>query len=517
MKTTLYTLFSIFFIGSSLAQTVNTEVLDFNNVDATVSDGGVFFNYASSGLPGYSIPSGSQSHTIFAMSMWYGGVDANGQLKLSAQKYDPLSDQFKGPLSADGNALPDQSGSWNNAIFPVTKGEIIAHQANYATPGYVLPSNLANWPAHGDISYAQDFYLAPFVDVDGDGIYNPMSGDYPCIRGDQAVYVIMNDKGGVHQSGGDPIGIEMHYMFYEYTAPADIENTTFVHGKVINRGTQTLYDFKVSVFLDGDIGYYNDDYFASDSTRNLMYFYNGDNFDEDAIGMVGYSAAPPATGIVSLTNDFESIGRTDAIEHTAVGYWNLMNGMDITGTPWMNSVTMNPTSFAYASDPSSLTEFDSEVAQANIPGDRHGIATMDFGVFTPNAEIEFDYAVIYNRDMVSNLDNATGLGNVADIVQSFFDATVVDDCISNPVGLVELPQVNFSMYPNPSNGQFTLSIGTDFSTAEIEIYDLSGRNVLERTELNSKESNIELNESTGVYLLHLVVDGQKAVKRIIVE
>ena len=178
-----------FAVGMSIygnAQSVNEYSLDLNNVDAIVNDGGVFFNDYSNSFHGYEVPNGSGLNAMYALCFWYGGVDVNGQLKLSAQKYEVLDDQFRGPLTILGQAEPPQSGTWTNAIFPITKSEIVAHQANYATPGYVVPPNILYWPAHGDVTLEQDYYLAPFVDTDGDGTYNPMAGDYPCIRGDNA-------------------------------------------------------------------------------------------------------------------------------------------------------------------------------------------------------------------------------------------------------------------------------------------------------------------------------------------
>lgn len=505
---------AVSFFGST--QVVYDYTLGLNNADALITDGGVFFNDEAAGSPGFAIPSGSQLNTIFSMAFWYGGVDANGQLKLSAQQYENLADQFKGPLTLSGEI--DASTQLIYSLYAVTQDEISFHLANYLNPGYVPLSNVVNWPAHGDVSINQDYYLAPFVDVDGDGNYNAMAGDYPCIRGDQAVFLIMNDKGNVHASGGDPLGIEMHYMFYEYDESfGDLANTIFVYGKVINRGTQTIQDFKTSVFMDGDIGYSGDDYFGSDSTRNLMYFYNGDNFDESAAGTAGYQMAPPAAGIVSLTHDFESMGFVEDAAVTASGYWNAMNAMTNNSVTWAHPGSFTPIKFMYPDDPSDPSQPYSEVAQGNPPGDRKGIATINFGTLTPSAVFEFDFAVLYNQEFVDNVDNAVGIKTVADNVQAFFDATVLNDCIGSVVAINELTPVEFSIFPNPSNGEFTLALDAQFSNAEVEIFDVTGRRVLETLKLTDSKTNIRLFESTGVYLLHLTIDGQKSIQRIILE
>ncbi len=503
------------FWGNS--QSLSTYILNQNNAEAIISDGGVFFNNAGTNNHGYSVPAGSQQNVMYALAFWYGGIDINGQLKLSAQNYANFNDQFKGPLTADGTAEADQSGNWLTALFPVSQSEITTHLANYTNAGYVPSSNIASWPAHGDLSLNQDYYLAPFVDVDGDGTYNPLAGDYPCIRGDEAVYVIMNDKGDIHESGGDPIGLEMHYMFYQYTGAPEISNTTFVSLKIINRGTQTISDFKVSTFMDGDIGFYGDDYIGSDSSRNMMFFYNGDAFDEGGGGTLGYGDNPPAVGLVSLANDFQSIGIADASENSAVSFWRNMNGTDQNGSDWIDPISMGPTSYIFPADPGDLTWPNSEVGLMTPVGDRRGVATIDIGTLVPFSEHTFDYAVIYNReDSAGNVNNASGLRNVADIVQEFFDTSFVDDCLyNNTLSLENTSKAEFSIFPNPSQGEFTISLAADFSNTQLEIVDISGRVVLSQLELTSKETSIQLNQPSGVYLLHLIVDGYKMTKRII--
>lgn len=516
IKSVLFTI-GVAVLSQAQAQTISHAYLDFNNVSARVNDGGVFFNDHANTFPSYEVPKGSGLHAIFAMSFWYGGTDVNGQLKLSAQKYDNLTDQFKGPLTNDGIANPPDSGTWLSALFPVTKPEIDNHIANYASAGYTVPSNIANWPAHGDVSLNQDFYIAPFVDTDGDGIYDPTAGDYPCIRGDKAIYVIMNDKGDLHASGGDPIGLEMHYMFYEYVGIPEIENTTFVHLRMTNRGTQTLNDFKVSTFLDADLGFYGDDYFGSDESRNMMFFYNGDNLDEDNGGSQGYQTAPPAIGLVSLANDFESIGITDA-GSTAPEFWSNMNARNASGVLWEDPVTMTPINFMFPSDPGNVSQSNSEVALANAPGDRKGIANINLGTLVPFSEHTFDYAVIYNREAGGdNIQNASGLKNVADAVQDFFDTTFVDDCLLQTASLEELEEVNFSIHPNPSSGTFVITLDEQFTDAEVHISDLAGRVVMEDKKLSSTETMIELEQPAGVYLVHLSVDGRTSVQRIVLK
>ena len=294
---TITTLLSLGLVLGLNAQ-ISLQGLNENAASAMITDGGFFFNNPGAGGPGYEIPSGSGAHTIYSGAFWFGGIDVNGQLKIAAPNFwGSNSDLWPGPLTLDlAGAVPPNTLGYS--LWSVTKAEIDNHIANYNQTGYIAPASITQWPAHGDISLGLSYFLAPFVDVNFDGVYDPFVGDHPCIKGDRAVYTIMNDKEDLHGSGGDPIGIEVHFMFYQFNSTDFLNNTTFIDVDVYNRGTQTLNDFKVAFAYDGDLGNPSDDYFGCDSVTNMMYMYNGDAVDESSGGQVGYGANPPSAGIV---------------------------------------------------------------------------------------------------------------------------------------------------------------------------------------------------------------------------
>jgi hypothetical protein len=126
-----------------------------------------------------------------------GAQDVNGALYMSAVKYSAggsWSAFHGGPISTTQayNTLA-YSNEYHDAIWKVSKAEILDHQANVQNPGYAVPAAIANWPGNGDTSLGIAAQLAPFIDLNGNGLYEPSLGDYPDIRGDEAVYVITND------------------------------------------------------------------------------------------------------------------------------------------------------------------------------------------------------------------------------------------------------------------------------------------------------------------------------------
>ncbi len=90
------------------------------------------------------------------------------------------------------------------------------------------------------------------------------------------------------------------------------------------------------------------------------------------------------------------------------------------------------------------------------------------------------------------------------------------------VGINEIDNlVSFRMYPNPSSVSttVTLELAND-SEVQLAVYDMTGKVVASKDygTLSSTELKINtINFETGVYLVELTVNGQKTMKRLIVE
>src|SRR6185295_1434129 len=126
------------------------------------------------------------------------------------------------------------------------------------------------------LSFLPNQSLAPFVDVNGDSVFNPANGDYPDIPADQALWFVINDVGNIHGSGGAPLGIEVQCLFYAANDPACIYSTTFYHYCVINKSQNDYDSVFIGLFADAGFGNYLDDYMGTDSANHLGVFYNGD-------------------------------------------------------------------------------------------------------------------------------------------------------------------------------------------------------------------------------------------------
>jgi len=313
--------------------------LDINNVKALIlANGGLWQGDA---VGQYEIPKGSKKTSMFAGSIWVGGVDVNGQLRICARTFRQSSsgnDFWPGPLVSSGediaNITPDVCVKYDRH-YKITREEVekfveysnadAKTKAEYFS-NYTIPKVILEWPAHGPIEFgAYDYYLAPFNDVDGDGVYNPYNGDYPyyvlnkntkCNKepvrsasdlgsksqklfGDMTIWWVYNDKGNEHTTtvGAAAIGMEFRAQAFAFSTNDELNNMTFYNYQIINRSTYSLTDAYFGVWNDPDLGYAKDDAAGCDVVRGLGYVYNASDIDGTGGEIEAYGAHPPAIGV----------------------------------------------------------------------------------------------------------------------------------------------------------------------------------------------------------------------------
>ncbi|MDR3046670.1 MAG: hypothetical protein LBU51_03525 [Bacteroidales bacterium] len=335
----------------------NSNELDLNNVRAYIQTNGKMW---SKEIAEYEVPKGSGKTPMFSASLWIGGRDISGQLKLAAVRFNQLGeDYWTGPLSKTDASIPkSECLKWDKhyKIHRVDVEDFIywsEHDGVGPYEGYQVPRVIQEWPAHpyfdlpGDWNpgspiatpNGQSAYLAPFKDVDGDGIYDWRKGDYPyydltnalcpwtpdniqraaagllpkppedpqgvmgmiysdhVLKGDQTLYWIFNDMGNQHtESGGKQIGLEFRGQAFCFATNDELNNMTFYSYEIINRSSFRLLQTFFSQWVDPDLGYARDDYVGCDVARGLGFCYNGT--ETDGTGQLwAYGIQPPAVGV----------------------------------------------------------------------------------------------------------------------------------------------------------------------------------------------------------------------------
>ncbi|HXC03219.1 MAG TPA: hypothetical protein VNZ86_00630, partial [Bacteroidia bacterium] len=398
----------------------NEQSLDVNEVVAPVRvRGDMHWDGISAG---YEVPKGSGKFADFAASLWIGGLDQGGTLHEAAMTYRQSGiDYWPGPLDTiSGTTDSVKAGAydrvWKVDRFKIAEFQLKFSQGNVQNGTYIPQDGITNWPAKGNGNFTRN--LAPFVDVNHNGIYDPLiGGDYPIIQGDQEIYRIFNDQLAPHtETQGVALQVEVHAIAYAYACPAIADSdkvlnyTTFYHYDIFNRSANNYTKVYLGGWQDVDLGNYSDDFVGCNPHGNFGYVYNGALCDgTGAKGEYGCKPpmmstvilnGPPAvpgdgidnnnngvvdepgelnlmTGFHYYNNDFGAIGNpgfsnaSPNPQHRPWDYYNYLIGK------WKDSTFVTyggigyggvtPTRFMYPGLPTDTTAW-SELADHNTPG-----------------------------------------------------------------------------------------------------------------------------------------------------
>jgi hypothetical protein len=76
---------------------------------------------------------------------------------------------------------------------------------------------------------------------------------------------------------------------------------------------------------------------------------------------------------------------------------------------------------------------------------------------------------------------------------------------------------SFNVYPNPTNGNFTIDLGDNYNSFTVKMTDLNGRIIQSKEYHNTNLLNLKIDQSAGVYLLIIESAENKAIVRLIKE
>jgi len=551
------------------------DYLEINNIRARIQpSANQFWPGPGNDFAIYEFPKGTGKTSMFNTTLWVGGLDEANNLRLAAERYKQWGHDFwPGPLSVDGGMVSIDTATvidWYR-VWKLTKEEVEYHRLHYTDYNYMPSEAIRTWPAHGDPELNQASYLAPFIDVDGDSIYNPWFGDYPLIRGDECIYFIVNDVRTHDESGGEQIGLEIHGMAYEFLNDevAPMNNTLFLSYKVFNRSPFNLKDCYIGIFSDIDLGYAFDDYVGCDVGRGAFYGYNGVPIDGNG-EPEAYGENPPAQGVVILggplidengiddpddqcdegingvgfgdgTADNERYGMTNFVyfNNTASatgdpsiapeyygymqGIWKDGTSMEYGGNGHVSSGAYGPAAdfmFPGLSDPCNWgtggeepygpIEWTEETA-GNIPSDRRGLSAM--GPFTFEAgsmeRIDFAFVSAFPEDGNTSVET---LKEYIDVVKGEYyeDPTYFGyQWLDVDEKPDDLRDNMVNVYPNPAADQLTFSCSSLTEKSNYKVISITGKTMIEGIIQPMEEIELQISElNSGLYIL-VISDGEK--------
>jgi hypothetical protein len=548
-------------------------VLDVNKVVAPLDNGGAFFSdkgFNDDETNLYRVEHDDDPATrpsmIFSGALWLVGLDPGGSIKVAANNFGTSrrSDYIPGPLQADGTTDSLTCAKWDR-LFPVNQEDIEALRADLAADGEIdgpVPIELLGWPGRGNPHFATvhgfslpDQDLAPFIDYDGDGAYDPELGDFPLIKGDKAFWWVFSDV-GPHPASSTPTPTQMEVQMMAY-ATADPESvidfTTFFEVKCINRGQEDFLDSYVGLWTYPDVGCVGDDAFRSNPDYDLVFTYNEGpidlqdcRFDEEvyapeyapvqAIKVVG-SAQEELTEPAGL---FSFIAYDGGVCDGPAGqyspssplqYYNTIRGIWIDGMPiqvggrgydMLGDPPLPTTKFLFndlevpGGEPwisGRVVCLDNQVLSVGPYDLKPGAFSLTTFAAYSTFGLPFDTLGVPNFDTVYT--DATK-------VQEYFD-TKTDECLALIRDLTatsvtdgQPTELLVASFPNPVTHTLHLRAVAQNSFSTVRIFSASGQLVWEISTLTS-EADIDVSDlPVGLYLARIgFAEGRTEVHRFI--
>ncbi|GAA4455583.1 T9SS type A sorting domain-containing protein [Rurimicrobium arvi] len=497
MKHTLYKkLLAIMFAGSispqlSFGQTISADAryLDINQIKAIHMVHGDMWYNTSTFASEFEYPQGTGKTASYTGGLWAVARDANDTLYAATTLYRSLGiDFWPGPLDNTGSCSPATSAAWGR-IWKVNQSDIATFRAMSSRTVATTPEDILRWPAKGNM-YAQGAAgaalsittdMAPFVDVDANGSYDPIKGDYPDIKGDQMLWWVINDNTEKHtMSRAYPMGIEYRISAYAYSRGTDIDRVLYYEYEMYNKSTIKYKNFQFGLFSDADLGCRYDDYLAFDSVHRMGIEYNGEI--PDCPDPAYYGSHPPMAGysLLEIPGDvypgsmlpaggFNTFSGTligpdrnprKASEFEAYMQGNDADGHPLPGSPYLYSIK----------DGAVMCD-----SKYTLKDQRFVISTHGYD-FQPGTKAKVAMAVMLTDTLgyaCGTITDFTPITNLADSVWQVYWHPL------KPLSVAEIASLDgrLRIYPNPAQQSLYLSsfTGKRLDADRMQVYDILGR------------------------------------------
>jgi hypothetical protein len=461
------------------AQTVFYQTLETSEFEVMVTaDGRLFHTGGNDSL--CESPAGG---TFFREAgFWISAISQKGIHK-AAHHHRISHDYGYGPLDTLFGFTADNQAVWNR-VWKLTREDIRNHQEQYQLGEYVAPFDLKTWPVHLEGDYPQ--YNAPFVDYDQNGIYEPDSGDYPFVPGDQMIYCIYNDATGEGNSvDGFSLNTEIRA---KYWVEKDQPNALFFELVFYNRHSEIDYDSTViGVYADAVLGR-TETYGETDIHQHAVYAYH------DGAEMDEFDRGVPAAGLVIQAEDLHySVildGRSNhrklpltarEFRNTLMGIWT--NGEKMTlGDSGVGGGT--PVEFAFGG--STHSQNDSWRDQDEFDaGRRYLIGSVEKGTWERGSYKRLNGAIV--------MTSSGGL----------FEARKLVNDLKRSASVTHKKKVTtVKTWPNPSSGKVHLQ-SSEVGNSYVNVYTTLGELVYSNSFLENHDIPCNVFTRSGIYIIEV--------------
>ncbi len=469
------------------SRTFNFKYIDANQIKTVIANSGYSDRTPGAGTAAFEWPKNTGKTAIYYTGLWISGKTGDsirGSVAMYNEEFRPgyFDYALQQPMGENDPSYrlykvsPDHPNGFNDfdpwSVWPVQQG-------------------------------------APWTDNNGNGIYEPPA-DAPVMKGDQNFFCSFTDgyrDSVLNRRSALPLKAEIKMYAWARTQQACADAINY-EWKIINKNVSVWNEFSSAIWSDLDIGTSNNDRGGTDSSKNLVFGYNG--IDNDPI----YGPAPPAVGIIikeatghsQHKSDFANIFKcgTGGCPTDSLQTYRVMQGLNTDGSRIINPITGNFTNYRYSGDPVSGAGWNDSTS-----GERYVIVGSKFGNVNPFDTIEFK-TITYIKKGTSNLNSLTELKNCADQVIP----------VSNINTETPAEFTLYQNYPNPFNPGTIINYDLRISgNVKLRVYDILGNEVT--TLVNKKQSagsyNVKFDGSgiaSGVYFYRLETNGIVQTKRM---
>jgi len=509
------------------------DSLAVNQVSAGLLNAGdMFWNLTEAS---YEVPKGSGVHAIFAGALWFGAVDDQGTLRIAAQTYRQQGSDFQAGPIGSGASSQEEICTLYDRFWKIKSSDVASFRSNFADGNVSslddVPQSLLDWPgrnsSHAEIPVG-DMTAAPFIDKDGDGNYDPLAGDYPDVRGDEAVWWIYNDQKVHTETGGEPLNIQVGVTAYAFSQEP-LDYTTFYKYDVLNAGPDDLQGMYVGQWLDVDLGCYENDFVGCVPEENLGFVYNGTLESETCPG--GYAESLPLLGFkliegipdeegeeinmtsfMTYASSFDQTGNPEDVDH----YYNYLQGFWKDGTPITFGQNgyggSTPTNFMFPSNPSMSGSEDegvwSECASGNEPEDRRFLASMGPVDLASGESKSFTVAMIWDDANMAICPDITAFSQLANNIKAEHEQLIN----TTAAGIAEVNLLGeFRFQPNPMQSRIEFRWHPESPVPDvIEILGVNGNLLMRKNVPEGNEFVLERGAlQSGMYFFQFSNSNQK--------
>lgn len=515
-------------------------LLNGNNVSAPFNKYGTFNQVRStSNRAGFEWPKGSGKTAVYTSGLCIGAF-VNNQLKQVSASY---TGEYQPGYCEHGIFETNE----NFKYYKISRGDNALNNWDWANWGLMVP------------------FGAPFIDVNHNGIFEPLI-DTPGVKNaTQTIFYCMTDADWKSHTAGEgfgggtlPLGAEVHLTAWVYDS-SGLQDVQFIHYTIINKSDSIWKRTFMGIFSDPDLGDANDDATGCDTSLKLSYCYNIDNNDYT------YGANPPAVGFTLLSSpinksvlpykEFGLSSSTSPYKYFSncegefgwyyKGAYLALSGLKNDSSSYLDP-TQSPfrkTKYVYTGDPETnigWTVFKGSIANCNNDSTGNiqyvGLSGGDVKKIFSSGANDFNMAPGDTQRFViaqliargsNNLNSVTVLKSLCSQVRNFYESNF--PFVINPTPVINYP-ATFMLdqnYPNPFNATTRIKFhipkinGTVSGTVHVslKIYDLLGRLVQTLVNGDYSAQDYEIifdgkNFASGMYFYKMTAGDYSSVKRM---